>query len=717
MLRFARSVAKRLPMSHSARVKVYDAVYRCAGPLFRGTVHYEYWRRARDGVPSDDSVEVLIEQVRTRAAQPFGLPTSAEPLVSIVVPTYGQAALTRQCLASLAEFPPECTFEVIVSEDASGEAEADRIAEIAGIRYRRNGRNVGFLHNCNGAAVLARGRYILLLNNDTIGLPGWLDALVEVLDGDSNVGAVGAKLLFADGRLQEAGGVVWADGSAGNYGRSDRADRPEYSFRRPVDYCSAAALLIRRSLFEELGGFDPAFGPAYYEDTDLCFRIRARGFEVVYQPGSEVVHLEGASNGTDLDSGMKAHQVRNQEVFAARWSEVLTREHRAHGVFLPLAAGRRADRSTVMIVDRYPPRPDRDAGSRSVFDLIKALRAAGWHVSLWPETLYGDPDAVRPLQRMGVEVAYGNALAGRFAEWFRDRARAFAHVVVNRVPLDSCVLDVPIEAGVPVTYYGHDIHYRRLALQADQLPGSVSDREVAAMKAAEMRIWEKVHTVVYPSDDEVALVRATVPAVRARRIPLYAFREFKLPRSKPLRATALFVGSAGHAPNRDAVNWLTEVIVPEIQKVRPDFRLVVVGGGFEDVPVVDGLTVAGAVSDAELARIYEECDLALVPLRFGAGLKGKVIEAMAQGVPVVTTACGVEGLDALHAAVLQEDTAEGLAGAVVELLSSPVRYAGYSRCGLEVVRRYFHEGAMLNFVAETFGTAGIGSRVGLKHSA
>lgn len=708
----ARTLVRGLPMGQRVRSKVFDFAYSVAGPLFRGSVHYEYWRRARAACTPDGRLDETLQLVSAHAQTSFTLSVSEDPAVSIIVPTYGRADLTRKCLAALAVYPPRCSFEVIVSEDASPDQDSDEIGAIAGVRYCRNQTNIGFLRNCNGAAKLARAPYLLFLNNDTVGLPGWLDALLEVLQEDDGVGAVGSKLLFPDGRLQEAGGIVWADGSAYNYGRSDSAVLPEYNFRRSTDYCSGAALMIRRTLFEELGGFDLAYAPAYYEDADLCFRVRSVGYEVLYQPESEVVHLEGASHGTDIGFGMKACQVRNALVFADRWSDVLNKEHCKHGEYLPLAAGRRGAHSSILVVDRYPPRPDRDAGSRSVFDLIKAMRAAGWHVSLWPETLYGDPEAVRPLQRMGVEVAYGNALAGRFAEWFRERASAFAHVVVNRVPLDSCVLDVPIEAGVPITYYGHDIHFRRLALQADQLPGSVSESEIVAMKAAEMRIWEKVHTVVYPSDDEVALVRATVPSVRTRRIPLYAFREFKSPRSKPLGATGLFVGSAGHVPNRDAVNWLAEVIVPRIRKIRPDFRLMVVGGGFEGVPMVDGLTVAGAVSDAELARLYEECDLALVPLRFGAGLKGKVIEAMAQGVPVVTTACGVEGLDALRAAVFEDDTAEGLAGAVVELLSSPVRYAHYSRCGLEVVRRYFHEGAMLDFVAETFGKAGAGSGVG-----
>src|SRR5690606_3762654 len=132
-------------------------------------------------------------------------------------------------------------------------------------------------------------------------------------------GLVGSQLLYPDGRLQEAGGLVFDDGSAANYGRFEAPDDPRFASLRDTDYCSGAALAIARALFDRLGGFDGRYAPAYYEDTDLAFAVRAAGCRVLYQPASRVVHLEGASAGTDVRSGIKAYQVRNRAVFAAKW--------------------------------------------------------------------------------------------------------------------------------------------------------------------------------------------------------------------------------------------------------------------------------------------------------------------------------------------------------------------------------------------------------------
>ena len=139
-----------------------------------------------------------------------------------------------------------------------------------------------------------------------------------------DAGAVGPRLVFADGRLQEAGGIVWQDASAWNYGRFMKPEAPRYSYARRVDYCSAACLMVRAELLRELEGFDEAFAPGYYEDTDLCFRLRKAGKAVYYQPGVTVAHYEGATAGRRQTAGMKQHQDRNRDIFYKRWRETLS---------------------------------------------------------------------------------------------------------------------------------------------------------------------------------------------------------------------------------------------------------------------------------------------------------------------------------------------------------------------------------------------------------
>ncbi|HET7925690.1 MAG TPA: glycosyltransferase, partial [Rhodanobacteraceae bacterium] len=219
----------------------------------------------------------------------FAVPTSATPHVSIVIPVYDKVAYTSACLRSLAEHAGAIPFEVIVVDDCSNDRTQERLADVEGIRVLRNAENLGFIGSCNAGAAAARGELVLFLNNDTRVTAGWLEALVRCLDEAPDAGLVGAKLIYPDGRLQEAGGIVFDDASGWNYGRFDDPDDPRYAFRREADYCSGAAILLRTDLFRRLGGFDTRYAPAYYEDTDLAFAVRAAGYKVWYEPASTVV--------------------------------------------------------------------------------------------------------------------------------------------------------------------------------------------------------------------------------------------------------------------------------------------------------------------------------------------------------------------------------------------------------------------------------------------
>jgi GT2 family glycosyltransferase len=254
------------------------------------------------------------------------------PSVSIVIPVYNHAATTAACLTSLVEtLPDSFRGEIIVVDDASSDDTPALLdgwkARDARLRFLRNDLNQGFLETARRGAAVAQGEILLFLNNDTVLLPDWLPPLLRVFRDFPQAGAVGGKLLFADGALQEAGGMVFCDGSAANFGRGDHdVDAPQYNVVREVDYCSGALLATRRALFEQIGGFDDRYRPAYYEDADYCFAVRQRGFRVYYQPECAVVHLEGASSGTDLSRGVKQYQVLNQAKFAEKWSGALSRQ-------------------------------------------------------------------------------------------------------------------------------------------------------------------------------------------------------------------------------------------------------------------------------------------------------------------------------------------------------------------------------------------------------
>ncbi len=255
---------------------------------------------------------------------------------SIIVPVHNQIEITEACLTTLSEtLPASFDTEIIVVNDASTDANARRLDELAArdprIRVLHNDANTGlargFLASANRAAAEAHGDLLIFLNNDTILLPGWFGALVQTFRDHPDAGVVGGRLLFPDGRLQEAGGMVFSDGAAGHFGRDDYNIADEaYMELRAADYCSGALLATRKRLFQQLGGFDPQYGFGYYEDTDYCFRVRRLGYRVYYQPQSTIVHIEGASARSDPKLGIKRYQVINQAIFAERWKDELARQ-------------------------------------------------------------------------------------------------------------------------------------------------------------------------------------------------------------------------------------------------------------------------------------------------------------------------------------------------------------------------------------------------------
>ena len=314
------------------------------------------WVNRRFPAPDElEAISMLPELEEGLDSLELKFTPCAQPRVSIVVPVFNQYRTTMFCLRSLLEHSGDVAYEVILADDASTDDTATIEQRVEGIKVRRGSANLGFVGNCNAGAELASGEYLLFLNNDTGLTEGWLSALVRTLDEHASAGVVGPKFLSGDGTLQEAGGIVWNDASGWNYGRADDPGEPSYNYLREVDYVSGACLLVRHKLWRELGGFDTRYAPAYYEDTDLCFAAREAGYLVLYQPASAVFHFEGVSNGTDLESGIKQHQIENQSVFASKWQAVLRRDHFPSGQCVFQARERSRYRRCILVIDHCVP--------------------------------------------------------------------------------------------------------------------------------------------------------------------------------------------------------------------------------------------------------------------------------------------------------------------------------------------------------------------------
>ena len=298
---------------------------------------------------------------------PIHFPKESSPLVSIIIPVHNQFNYTYACLRSIAENTGTIRYEILVADDCSSDFTTEISKIIPNITVVKNNSQVYFLRNCNNAALKAKGDYLLFLNNDTQVQKNWLSPLVELLEKEPQIGLTGSCLVYPDGKLQEAGGIIWNDGSAWNYGNGKNPAMPEYRYVKEVDYISGASIMIRNSIWKQLGGFDEKFAPSYCEDSDLAFSVRKLGYKVVYQPASIVVHFEGVSNGRDTSTGIKAYQLANQKNLFNKWKNVLAQEHLKNGTDSFLARDRSQIKKRILIFDHRVPCYDRDAWSINAF--------------------------------------------------------------------------------------------------------------------------------------------------------------------------------------------------------------------------------------------------------------------------------------------------------------------------------------------------------------
>ncbi|HLF20697.1 MAG TPA: glycosyltransferase [Bacteroidota bacterium] len=589
----------------------------------------------------ESALRVKLKHFLSQSRATLLFPRFPEPLVSIIIPTFNKAEYLYQCLESILAHT-DLAFEVIIVDDCSSDATEEFSMRVDNVQFVRNEVNSDFIRSCNRGAKIARGQYILFLNNDTIVTPRWLSNLVATMSSNPKVGAVGAKLVRPDGTLQEAGSIIWRDGSGFGYGRNDDPLKPEYCYLREASYCSGACLLVRAELFHQLKGFDELYLPAYYEEADLCVGIEQLGHKVIFQPLVTVFHYEYGSRSFGR---AKLLMETNQPKFANKWADRLSNES-CYGDVLRARDRRHGKR--VLVMDDQIPLPYLGSGFPRAQKMLQFLAELGFVVTFVPLTTRTPHQPTTfQLQQLGIEVFYGDYFD---SETLLESRKGFYDIVIISRPHNGARFLSLARQWFPraqIVYDAEALYCLREIKKAELEGRPLSEREKEAILRQELDIMKEANLIITVSDAE----RESITALRntynvavwghthALQTPMTRFSK---------RRDVLFVGGfdGGHPPNTDAVIHFASKILPRIHGKLPDCHFIIVGS--QPSSQVQALSsrdvvVTGFVED--LKEYYEKCRLFVVPLRFGAGINYKLTEAMSYGIPAVVTTLTARGLD------------------------------------------------------------------------
>jgi GT2 family glycosyltransferase/glycosyltransferase involved in cell wall biosynthesis len=690
----ARIIGRRsienMPISRNAKIRLKYTLLSVVGPLF-GLVR-------GDGRPAP-TIAIGNIPLKLSGRDYLALAASARGLarnlptcsVSIIVPVYNQLSYTLKCIEAIKANTSEIDYEIIVVDDGSSDETKATLSAREDIVYLRNKKNLGFIGSCNAGAARAVKTYLCFLNNDTSVLPGWLSALVDTFEMHENVGLVGSKLIYPDGRLQEAGGLIWNDGSGWNWGRMEDPNEARFNYARNVDYCSGASIVLPRALFSALGGFDAHYSPAYGEDSDLCFKIRSLGLATIYQPLSQVVHFEGVTSGTDTSAGEKKHQIVNAQKLAARWKPVLPHQGQS-GV----DAGLVSDRGLVgriLVLDQITPEPDRDAGSITALEIMRALRDLGNKVTFAPcSNLCHISPYTEVLSALGIESVI-LPWAVSLDRHLMERGSTYDAVLIFRPNTWRDHIDA-IRRYAPsakLIYHTSDLHFVRAtrAQMVGRGDGRAEEVQSNDLATEELSLISESDLCIVHSTVEQDLLGELRPDCRVVCFPwIYEQRGTGKPFDQ--RSGLFFVGGYRHLPNVDAVEYYVNHIHPRVKENLPSGTKFVAAGS-SPPPSLQAfagpdIEVLGYVED--ISQPLFDARVMVVPLRYGAGIKGKILSAMAHGLPIVTTTVGAEGMGLVNGGdVLIADEPQEFAAAVERLYKSPDLWHKLQRAGLDYIAK------------------------------
>jgi GT2 family glycosyltransferase len=576
------------------------------------------------------------------------LSTSEHPELSILIIVHNQAELTLAMIRSLAG-ALDVPSEVIIVDNASEDHTCELFSRIDGVHVIRNAENLHFLRGVNQAAARARGRSVLLLNNDVCVTSNAIKCAHETLHSSPDIGAVGGKIVLLDGSLQEAGSLIWRDGSCLGYGRGRQPSEPEFQFRRDVDYCSGAFLMVRGDIFQKLNGFDERFVPAYYEETDLCMRMHNAGYRIVYDPRISISHFEFGSSSSP--GAALALQEQHRMIFESRHRETLVRYHLPPQTSALDARMCCRYRGRILFIDDRVPFPSRGSGSPRAHEILHAIYAQGWFITVFPlncpSDLWSEIYAHFPAD---VEVITDHGRYG-LQEFLRERTGYYDIVIVSRPPnmqiMRAALQAVPDFFNKSCLVYDAEALFTlrdAIRLTLEGAPISEADRKRDLKR--EIDLTDGASLILAVNEYEANKFR------NGTNIPVQVIGHSLKPAPTvapfEVRSDILFVGLLDYdlTPNVDSIIWFVQEVMPELDRLLGAwYKLRLVGANAsKKIQSLASARVELLGRVDELRPCYEAARIFIAPTRYAAGLPWKVHEAAAFGLPVVTTTLIAEQL-------------------------------------------------------------------------
>ena len=573
-----------------------------------------------------------------------------KPEISIILVLYNKAELSLACLQSIVKYA-DVPYEVIIVDNNSIDETVSLLDCVKGAKIIRNKKNLHFLEGCNQALEHVCGSKVLLLNNDAELMENSLSSAYNVFQEVPACGAVGAKIILPDNTLQEAGSIIWRDGSCLGYGRGESSLAPEYNFRRIVDYCSGAFLLTKTSLFREHRGFDARFKPAYYEETDYCLWLQEQGKHVVYNPETVIRHFEFGSAG-------QGNAVRIQQENRKKFVEKHKLQLSLHFASLPsnVLKGRfaasQARKKKILYIDDRIPHSNNGAGYPRSNKIIRLLVELGYQLTIFPNMFPDEEnwtEAYRDIDP-SVEIVTGIGVEG-FSSFIEERNEYYDFVWVSR-PHNMQKLIQHLEGyrkSFKIIYDAEAIYAERDLLKSKLDGDDLEKDNINELINAELELCKQADIILAVSEIDAKKIK--ICGVDNVMVLGHALDVKSSKKSFGDRRGLLFVGNLNDedSPNVDSVLWFVNEILPLVRQQIPGIELHIVGSSQADsIKAIrsDGVTVHGRVDD--LSDFYNTCRVFVAPTRFAAGIPYKIHEAASFGLPVVATRLLANQLDWKH---------------------------------------------------------------------